>query len=522
MAAIRCSVTASMLTFTRRHLLAGSAALFGGTRSTARQYHICLSATAIEGHPGILETVREAGVTHVWTTGFLYGHWYYSIDRVRRMVEKIRRAGMVAELINVPLGHPGNSLGSDPGSVPLIPPPAWKQCIPASGAPYWGTSLHPPATEENAGAVRKLAALGTSRLFLDDDFRLARGPGQIGGCFCAWHQERFRRLHGYPANFADSLRTDIRTRTLSPMLRAWIEFHGRELTACFRAQQQAAGNLAIGIMVMYLGAEKAGIRLADYANVPFRVGELMFDDRSFGSVKGKTDELFSALFHRRFARPELAFSESTAFPENRLSAANMAAKLAVSTFADVRNTMFMSGLDPFPLTHWETLAPAMKKQAAIHQVLAGHRPRGPFKHYWGEASRLVGDDKPYSLFLAAGVPFEVTEKPVHRGRTFLSDADAASLGDGIGFVSRKSRPETLAELFRLKAELLPKLRQVPVIKEDKPVVCGWYPSARAVLLWNLSNSVESFTLVTNGKPRPVTAGPLDVVLVRDVEGAPVD
>ena len=51
---------------------------------------------------------------------------------------------------------------------------------------------------------------------------------------------------------------------------------------------------------MYLGAEKAGIRLADYADVPFRVGEFMFDDESFNPVKGKTDELFSSLFHRRF------------------------------------------------------------------------------------------------------------------------------------------------------------------------------------------------------------------------------
>jgi hypothetical protein len=33
-------------------------------------------------------------------------------------------------------------------------------------------------------------------------------------------------------------------------------------------------------------------------------------------VKGKTDELFSALMHRRFARPELAYSEKTAFPSD--------------------------------------------------------------------------------------------------------------------------------------------------------------------------------------------------------------
>ena len=77
----------------------------------------------------------------------------------------------------------------------------------------------------------------------------------------------------------------------------------------------------------------------------------------------------------------------------------MAAKLTVSTLGDVRNTMFMSGLTPFPRQHWQTLAPAMKQHAEIHRKIAGHRPHGPLKHYWGEASRYVGDDNPFSLFL---------------------------------------------------------------------------------------------------------------------------
>ena len=66
----------------------------------------------------------------------------------------------------------------------------------------------------------------------------------------------------------------------------------------------------------------------------------------------------------------------------------------------------------------------MQKQARFHTKLAGHTPRGPFKHYWGEHSRYTGDDNPYSLFLALGVPFEVSDKPADDGWTFLSDADA--------------------------------------------------------------------------------------------------
>jgi hypothetical protein len=103
----------------------------------------------------------------------------------------------------------------------------------------------------------------------------------------------------------------------------------------------------------------------------------MFDDHSFTPVKGKTDELFSVLFHRRFVRPELAFSETTAYPANRLSAAHLAAKLVISTLADVRHTMFMSGLTPFPREHWSVLAPAMREQARL-QVGRMSRPCAPY------------------------------------------------------------------------------------------------------------------------------------------------
>ena len=309
------------------------------------------------------------------------------------------------------------------------------------------------------------------------------------------------------------------------MLRAWVEFTCDQLTACFRAQQQAAPAVQLGNMVMYLGAEKAGIRLGDYRDVPFRVGELMFDDRSFAPVKGKTNELFSSLFHRRFARPELAYSETTAFPANRLSAANMAAKLAVSTISDVRNTMFMSGSTAFPREHWQTLGPAMKRHAELHRRIAGHTPRGPLKHFWGEASRYVGDDNPYSLFLALGIPFEVTAEPASDGFTFLSGADARALGNlrspGTVFVARSASgspgvrvvPEALDTLLELKREMLAQLEEVPYVEGESPVVCGWYPTARGVLLWNLSERREEFGLRYRGSRRTISVDGLDVAWV---------
>jgi len=515
---------------------AGAAALAASPRASdasasRRSYHLSISPDALRDDPALLELAQRAGITDVWLAGFLYGYWLHPLEEYPRWRQKIESHGMSAHLINVPLGHPGDSLGARSGTVPLTPPAHWRLALRPDGTTYAGTSLHPPATEENCAALRQIQAAGAKRVFLDDDFRLARGPGVIGGCFCPEHKREFLRATGYKDAAWQDLITASARRDLTRIVRDWVEFQCNQLTECFHAQQRAAPGVQLGIMVMYLGSEKAGIRLADYRDVPFRVGEGMFNDHAFAPVKGKTDELFSSLFHRRFARPELAYSETTAFPAHDLSAANMAGKLAVSTLSDVRNTMFMSGLTPFPREHWQTLGPAMKQHGDVHRKIAGHNPRGPLKHYWGESSRFVGDDNPFSLFLALGVPFEVTDDLARDGMTFLSDAGARSIGTAAAAGTRLlARPqpglppsvrpiqESLSELFAWKREILPRLDAVPFVEGEAPVVCAWYPTARAVLVWNLNERRQEIVLRLGSSRRQATVAGLGVALFEDVAG----
>jgi hypothetical protein len=521
---------------TRRKFLSACAAAGAGAfgagafgsaaeRVATRRFHACSNTAALDADPELLNIFEHAGIDVVWLAGFFYGYWPYPPEELAAWRERIHARGLGCEIVNIPLGHPGDSLGAPGDAVPLTPPERWRMAQRPDGSAYSGTSLHAPATEENAAAMRRLQELGVRQVFLDDDFRLAVGPGVIGGCFCDEHRGRFLDVGGYTAAQWEELLADVQGRSLSPILRAWVEFTCDELTGSFRAQQAAAPEIEVGNMVMYLGAEKAGIRLKDYAGVPLRVGELMFNDASFGAVKNKTDELFSCLFHRRYVTPDLAYSETTAYPADQLSAANMAAKLAVSTIADVRNTMYMSGLTPIPNGHWDVLAPAMKKHAAIHRQLAGHTPRGPFKLYWGEASRYVGDDKPYSLFLGTGVPFEVVDEPGADGWTFLSEWDARDAASGklrtrgTRFIARSERAntrgvdETVEPLYALKHELADALRAVPHIEEDVPVVCAWYPTAGKVLLWNLAETETTITLRVNGARNRVTIAALNIELV---------
>ena len=497
-----------------------------------REYHVCLSPAAVLEDPSFPDVLASAGVNWVWLTGFFYGYWPWPMESLVKAKEALLQAGIGARVINVPLGHPGDSLGARDGSFPLTPPSHWRLGRAFDGNNFSGTSLHAPATDENVNAIKELRRSGFSQIFLDDDFRLARSPGETGGCFCEDHRDRFLRRSGLPLSSWSELLDDVRARRLTTLLRLWVDFTCDDLTASFRSQQEAAdGNL--GIMVMYLGAEKAGIRLRDYTEASFRVGELMFDDASFGQLKGKTDELFSALFHRRFVRPEQAYSETTAYPADRLSAKHLAAKLVISTLADVRNTMFMSGVTPFPKAHWAALTAAMRQQAGFHGKLAGHRLCGPLKHYWGEASRLVGDDRPFSLFMALGVPFEVSDRPARDGWTFLSDADALAVTSkqlvsrGTQFICRSQAganhdsleacQESLPELMAFKQRILPSLRRIPYVEGIEPAVLGWYPSARAALLWNPTTNRRRFAVRCGQQLREVTLEPLDSALVSDID-----
>ncbi len=497
-----------------------------------RRFHISLQAEAWQEHPELIDIMKNAGISDVWMASFLQGRWYHTLEELRTSANFLKQKGLNSHVLTVPLGHPGNALDpSDPSWSDSKE--NWKNACTYDGKWYSGTSIHPPVVRDNVAAVKALEKASFDMLFLDDDFRLARFPGHIGGCFCDDCKKDFIQKTGYSQAEWDTLIDSVAGRRLTRVLHSWIDYHCDKLYAMFEAQQKAAPQMTIGIMVMYFGAEKAGIALDIYRDVPFRVGELMFGDDSFERVKGKTDELFSVLFHRRFVRPELDYSETTTYPEDALSAKNMAAKLTISLIADVRNTMFMSGIQPFPIDYWDTLAPAMKKSAFFHKEIAGHKPAGPFRHFWGWDSRLVGTDKPFSIFLASGIPFEVTDRLTEDGWIFLSDEDAKAVAGkrlaakGNNLMVRKDAgvqsehfvllEENMDKIFAFKKQIIPSLVEIPYVVEDIPAVFAWYPAARRAILWNVNEQRHDFTIKINDRIHSRhSVGPLDVTLVSDI------
>jgi hypothetical protein len=496
---------------------------------SVRRYHISMQKEAWEKDPELLGLIREAGVTDIWMASFIQGRWFHTPEELKQAADFLKTEGFNSHVLTVPLGHPGNAIDPNDPSLSELKK-GWKNACAYDGTIYSGTSIHEPVTRDNVAALKELASAGFEKLFLDDDFRLARTPGQIGGCFCDNCKNDFLNKYGLSGGDWSELLNAVKERKPVKVLRLWTEYNCNKEYEMFRAMQNATPEMQIGIMVMYFGSEKAGIALDKYRDSLFRVGEEHFNDQSFGTVKGKTDELFSSLFHMRFARPELAFSETTSYPAAALSAKNIAAKLNVSLLSDVRNTMFMSGLPPLPSDRWPVLAPAMKKNAELHKVIAGHKKQGPFKHFYGMDSRLVGRDRPYSLFLASGIPFEVTDDVTEDGWLFLSDEDAAAVAEGRlvaknkNLVVRKSSglsnenfipvEENLNEIFALKRKIIPELKDIPFVEGDVPVVFAWYPSAKKALLWNVNEKGVTYRVRRNNRIlKKVFVNALDVEMI---------
>jgi len=494
-----------------------------------RKFHISLQEEAWKEHPELIDIMKNAGITDVWMASYLQGKWYKTPKELRRIADFLISKGFNPHVLTVPLGHPGNAI--DPMDESWSEKKEnWKNSCDYDGSLYSGTSIHPQVVKDNLAAHKLLANEEFELLFLDDDFRLAKYPGRIGGCFCDECKNEFLTDYNYNLEDWKVLIGSIEKRDPTKVLRSWVEYICDKENKMFVALQKATPQMEIGIMVMYLGAEKAGIDLTKYKNVPFRVGELMFGDKSFGKVKGKTDELFSALFHRRFVNPELAYSETTTYPQDALSSKNMAAKLTVSLISDVRNTMFMSGLKPFPVENWKTIAPAMKKSAQLHEEIVGLIPKGPFKHYWGWDSRLVGEDKPFSLFLASGIPFEVIDTVTDDGWIFLSNEDARSVMNGRVRTKNKNlvvrneanvigddfiyMDETIDDILAFKKSIAPTLKGIPYVDGNSPVIFSWYPTTEKGILWNVNEEKRDFTIIINEKVNQTVAiEGLDVALV---------
>ncbi len=188
-----------------------------------RSFSLCATTATLNSNPDFLNLIASSGVTTVWMPYFLNGYRPYPIEDILLWKGRFEKKGIAVQIISVPLGHPGNSLGGLPDLETT--PKHWPRGVDIDGHKYSGTSLHSVISEENVSVIQKIGKSGFTKLFLDDDFRLARTPGIIGGCFCDDHQKEFLDKYGYDEKEWKALKQNIRNRQLDSTLRSWIEFN---------------------------------------------------------------------------------------------------------------------------------------------------------------------------------------------------------------------------------------------------------------------------------------------------------
>ena len=468
---------------------------------------------------------KEAGVTDIWLCPYHFGR-FIDVDIFDDAVRRAMDFGYNVHFITVPVGHPN----SYPTGMPDIEA-RWKPYEHFDGSSGWGVSVHEGCAEDCVKSVRKIAdTYGPCDVFLDDDFRFAVQPQNVGGCVCAECRADFMKKAGFSDSRWDALIADLKAARDTKDIRLWLDYFCDRMTKTFRDTQALSPEVDLGIMIMGMGSEKAGIRLDDYKDALVRVGEWMFNDATYNLTKNKTIELFSSLLHRRFVPAGRAFSETTIIQD--LSAENYTSKLSVSTLSDVRNTMFMC---PIPASYWGLIAPRMKRERDYHNRIVGIKAQGPFKHFWGLADRYSYGYNAYSLFLALGVPFEVCDEIPEDGWTFLGDYSAQEMDRGelatkgskcVARINSDSGrfvqvPETFEELFKFRKTLLSDFQKqgVPYVEEETPVTLSWYPEAKTVYLWNVENEKKTVTVRLGDKTFSTTLKGLDsAMIVYDQEG----
>ena len=78
--------------------------------------------------------------------------------------------------------------------------------------------------------------------------------------------------------------------------------------------------------------------------------------------------------------------------------------------------------------------------------------------------------------------------------------------------------ENIKELFAFKNSIRQKLKGIPHVVEDVPVVFSWYPTAKSAVVWNLTQEKQDLTITCDGRIiSRITVNALDVELIKDIK-----
>ncbi|MEG2720801.1 MAG: hypothetical protein RR914_05690, partial [Oscillospiraceae bacterium] len=229
-----------------------------------------------------LELLKKANVSVIWLFGYFFGKFDASFSDMKLAKAKLEKLGFEVNVINLPFGHPGNSLDPTDGNVELCLPKDWTYRVNEDNEKvYYCGCANETLVKANKLAVKQLKENGFTKIFWDDDLRQGECSEKVQGCFCDDCIEKFNKQYKY--NFTRlQLKEEIKNIN-SEITQNWIEFNCEKVTNFMR--EMNIEGVQNGIMVMFEGDERQGISIKnikkELPNCLVRVGESHFSDEDF-------------------------------------------------------------------------------------------------------------------------------------------------------------------------------------------------------------------------------------------------
>ena len=294
--------------------------------------------TVLEGAktPGWMKRMRESHIRGFFVTAYDVSE-EIDPEKLSEVKRILGEEGFEVFGIGLPVGHPA---GLDTPRYTFHEGWHIRRDIEGRETP-WQNAVTPRLIEDARKRVLILKEIGFPAMFWDDDLRMGNHEGDVQGCFCEACLEDFRESRPELAPRIGS-REDLRPvlkkdpRGLSEealtLREAWMDFTSSRVTAFMR--ETAVEGVKNGIMVMHNGDRRHGIDIpAIRKAVPdclFRVGELMFDDKSFEKPENRRSLAESVLRHMALmGDPDRIWSESTVYPHGALSPENLRRKIVL-------------------------------------------------------------------------------------------------------------------------------------------------------------------------------------------------
>lgn len=319
-----------------------------------------------------LAAMKAAGVSVIWLFYHFYGHFNSTLQELQEAKKILEANGFEVQAINVPLGHGGNAFDPDDNSLDLSLIESWNNRVDIDGRRLSCCAcIDEKVLTDSRNAALGLKDAGITKIFYDDDLRLAHWGKNVQGCFCGKCIEQFNLETGAAIN-RDSLKAAIyseyKTGSDRQITEAWINFSCEKIIRFLK--EVTVEGIKSGIMVMHNGDRRHGIDIKKIrTEIPgtfIRVGEGHFDNKAFEHEDAQASLKASISTHIALSGDvECCYSESTIYPKFALSPRNWIEKIKLEISLGLRNIYLMSGTWYITPEYWAALREARPELEAL-------------------------------------------------------------------------------------------------------------------------------------------------------------